>query len=125
MGSTYYTLSRATIKSSANSSPSPREAQLKFATCNFLPLHRATSTSKTIAMGKQCNAHTRIVSANKHELEKSRTLTSVLEVDNKKLKKESEVRQLGGKMCVIYRLMREMHKPGNAGDKIVNVSNFT
>ena len=64
-------------------------------------------------------------SANEHELEKSRTLTSVLEVDNKKLKKESEVRQLGGKMCVIYRLMREMHKPGNAGDKIVNVSNFT
>lgn len=30
-----------------------------------------------------------------------------------------------GKMFVLYRLMREMRKPGNGGDKIVIVSNYT
>jgi len=30
-----------------------------------------------------------------------------------------------GKMLVLYKLMREMRKPGNGGDKIVIVSNYT
>ena len=30
-----------------------------------------------------------------------------------------------GKMFVLYRLMREMRKPGNGNDKIVIVSNYT
>lgn len=30
-----------------------------------------------------------------------------------------------GKMFVLYRLMKEMRKPGNGGDKIVIVSNYT
>jgi DNA repair and recombination RAD54-like protein len=30
-----------------------------------------------------------------------------------------------GKMYVLYRLMKEMRKPGNGGDKIVIVSNYT
>lgn len=33
--------------------------------------------------------------------------------------------ELSGKMFVLYRLMREMRKPGNGGDKIVIVSNYT
>ena len=30
-----------------------------------------------------------------------------------------------GKMNVLYRLMKEMRKPGNGNDKIVIVSNYT
>lgn len=33
--------------------------------------------------------------------------------------------ELSGKMFVLWRLMREMRKPGNGGDKIVIVSNYT
>jgi len=33
--------------------------------------------------------------------------------------------ELSGKMFVLYRLMREMRKPGNGNDKIVIVSNYT
>lgn len=33
--------------------------------------------------------------------------------------------ELSGKMFVLYRLMKEMRKPGNGGDKIVIVSNYT
>jgi len=33
--------------------------------------------------------------------------------------------ELSGKMFVLYRLMREMRRPGNGGDKIVIVSNYT
>ena len=29
-----------------------------------------------------------------------------------------------GKMFVLFRLMREMRKPGNGGDKIVIISNY-
>lgn len=33
--------------------------------------------------------------------------------------------ELSGKMFVLWRLMREMRKPGNGGDKIVIISNYT
>ena len=33
--------------------------------------------------------------------------------------------ELSGKMFVLWRLMREMRRPGNGGDKIVIVSNYT
>jgi DNA repair and recombination RAD54-like protein len=33
--------------------------------------------------------------------------------------------ELSGKMFVLYRLMKEMRKPGNGNDKIVIVSNYT
>lgn len=33
--------------------------------------------------------------------------------------------ELSGKMFVLYRLMREMRKPGNGNDKIVVISNYT
>ena len=34
-------------------------------------------------------------------------------------------REWSGKMYVLYRLMKEMRKPGNGNDKIVIVSNYT